>query len=566
MTMKSPRVNKPKFPIKSRPTSKQVKTRGIPDMREPSMNVSNMKEINNSFTMDHLPTQENKYNTGPPSMNEMVDMKEPNMLSLHPKEKTFDEYSHPYFIEKTEQETVLDRTSKHGTIFDSIQMRDDPVKKMEELGYMPEYAEPGSLMAPKKGHSHRVKSQMLNFGALDKAADAVAKDVSQGTKQVSITKAELKRTGQGIKDVTTSGPVYNIPKHIRTPKEIELEVKQQQGVITEQELMDLRRRQTDRVVSEAKEKEARQIKKEGIQELIGPTGIKSLEPSKEDLEHMKSRGLKPEDLYVSDKSPRFKEKYEPIEVRVEQKASKKMQTQQVKEYDKAMREANRERRHQELLSVKIKNIEAKDIKKEEAKETKNIVSDISSFQSQSQKSIAREFEEQKQLNKSKQKAVKEEYIKHKMFNLTKDPKYLLLDNRKLREEYIREQFGTHDTQDPIVGVINLNNSDLTRMAVITSENRYNKIQKQPTKSELESKGLVSKATSTKFNTKDLETYRTYREDLKHTNPTLSKEQIDKLTIDHFTPKSKEPTPKVKSSKKFKIPKVEETSSKDEQRV
>ena len=87
------------------------------------------------------------------------------------------------------------------------------------------------------------------------------------------------------------------------------------------------------------------------------------------------------------------------------------------------------------------------------------------------------------------------------------------------------------------------------MAVVTSENRYNKIQKQPTRSELESKGLVSTSTSTKFNTKDLDEYRSYREDLKHANPILTKDQIDKLTIEHFTPKPKEPTPKVKSSKK-----------------
>jgi hypothetical protein len=89
------------------------------------------------------------------------------------------------------------------------------------------------------------------------------------------------------------------------------------------------------------------------------------------------------------------------------------------------------------------------------------------------------------------------------------------------------------------------------MAVVTSENRYNKIQKQPTMAELESKGLVSKSTSTKFNTKDLDEYRSYREDLKHANPILKKDQIDKLTMEHFAPKLKEPTPNVKSSKKLK---------------
>ena len=642
MTMKTPRIKKQKFPITSRPTSKQVITRGVPDMREPSMNASNMKEVNNSFVMDHLPTQEMIYKSEPTPMKEMVDMKEPIMLSLHPQEKTFDEYGHPYVIDKIQQETILDRVSKHGTIFDTIQLRDDPVRKMEEFGYMPEYVEPGSLMAPKKGHKLRVKSQMLNFGALDKAFDSTVRDVSIGA---SYAKSEAKATKEGIvksakkikdfdeKNKLRRESIKNIayqPKVTLTDKEKadiklgtpssetlvaipgesmehaemmeaknveykvrmkELALEKSKNQLQPSRTTELKKLFGSELTKEETQKELSreqsvELKKQSEQEAKtieqfrkqnkDLTGTKLAEAEfklHSDIDKTREQNVKQlqsiplKKLYSEPEKPVKTSQYiaqieasNAAKLRAEnkrinkinmirQRINKSQNNEEYKEQLRAYREANRERRHQELIALKTKQLSAKESKKQQAQEVEKMVSDISSSQSQSKKAIAREFEEHEQSKKDTRKSVKEEYIKHKMFNLTKDPKYLLLDNRKLREEYIREQFGTHDTQDPIVGVIKLNDSDLSRMAVVTSENRYNKIQKQPTRSELESKGLVSTSTSTKFNTKDLDEYRSYREDLKHANPILKKDQIDKLTMEHFAPKSKEKPSKVKSSKK-----------------
>lgn len=641
MTMKTPHVRQPKFPMSKRSTSKQVVTRGVPDMREPSMNPSNMKEMNNSFTMEHLPTQEIKYNTEPPPMKEMVDMKEPTMG-----EKTFDEYGHPYFVEKTEQETVLDRSSRHGTIFDNIQMRDDPIKKMEN-GFTADYVEPGSLMEPKKGHSHRVKSQMLNFGALDQAIDSTSRDVSIGA---SYAKSEATSTKRGItsaykkqkefseKNKLRIQSMKNIayqPKVTLTDKEkadiklgtpasetlvalpgesmqhaedmeaknVEYKVRMKELALekSKKDLQPSRTTELKKIFGSELSKEETQkelsreqsveLKKQSEQESKtieqfreknkGLTGSKLAEAEfklHSDIDKTREQNVKQlqtiplKKLYPEPVKPvktsqhiaqieasnaaklraenkEYNKRINKINI-IRQRINKSQNNEKYKEQLRAYREANRERRHQELLAFKTKNLKSKEAKKQESQDIEKMVSDISSSQSQSKKSIAREFEEHEQSKKNTRKAVKEEYIKHKMFNLTKDPKYLLLDNRKLREEYIREQFGTHDTRDPVVGVIKLNDSDLNRMAVVTSENRYNKIQKQPTMAELESKGLVSKSTSTKLNTKDLDEYRSYREDLKHSNPILKKDQIDKLTMEHFAPKLKEPTPKVKASKKI----------------
>ena len=226
------------YPHKPKSLPARVKTRGVPDMREPSS---------------------------------------PSPLAM--KEKQFGEYQSPFFISKTEQSTVFDKIRNQGTIFDEIQRRSDPERKLAD-GIPMSYQEPGALKV-KRPTQHRIMSRgtLFRTGALEEATKGITKDIKVGESYAKEISPKLEET------VVVAGKSGK-PEKIRVPTKLGLKVehakrfaKQDKFLMAEQEAEEAKFRGAKEYLSSKKHQASSSIQT-GIQDIKESTPyIKGIEKS-----------------------------------------------------------------------------------------------------------------------------------------------------------------------------------------------------------------------------------------------------------------------------------------------
>ena len=233
-------IKKPAFkrPYMHSSSPKQVITKGSPDMRQPGA--------------PHTPIM---------------------------KQKDFSEYSHPGVISKIRQETVLDKIQNQGTIFDEIQRRSDPERKLAE-GIPMSYQEPGALkVKPPTQHRIMPRGTLFRTGALEEATKGITKDIKVGESYAEEISPKLEET------VVVAGKSGK-PEKIRVPTKLGLKVrhakrfaKQDKFLMAEQEAEEAKFRGAKEYLSSKKHQTSSSIQT-GIQDIKESTPyIKGIEKS-----------------------------------------------------------------------------------------------------------------------------------------------------------------------------------------------------------------------------------------------------------------------------------------------